>query len=258
MKKYLTELYKRRDLILYLVTSGLKAQHRNTFLGYLWWLLDPFLGVCIYYFVVVVIFHRGGADYVIFLVIGMIVWKWLSATVSSASKSIVAQAGIITQVYLPKVIFPITVTLTGLINFGFGLVVVALFFIFLEFLPGSAILWLPYIAFMQLLFMMALASLLAYVCVFLRDTDTLMNHLLRLWFYGSPVIWREDLFSDRARWFLKVNPMAHFLISYRRVLMNNVRPECLPLLFIGTVSLMAVIFMVYFYSRYEHRIIKAL
>jgi len=60
MKKYLTDLYKRKDLILYLVTSGLKAQHRNSFLGYFWWLLDPLLGVFIYYFVVVVVFRRGG------------------------------------------------------------------------------------------------------------------------------------------------------------------------------------------------------
>jgi len=72
MKKYLTDLYKRKDLITYLVVSGLKAQHRNSLLGYFWWLLDPLLGVLIYYFIVVIIFRKaGGPDYGVFLVIGM-------------------------------------------------------------------------------------------------------------------------------------------------------------------------------------------
>ncbi|HXK61769.1 MAG TPA: ABC transporter permease, partial [Acidobacteriota bacterium] len=63
MNKYLHELARRKDLLLYLVVSGLKAQHRNTILGYFWWLLDPLLGVLIYYFVVVIVFKRGGDDY---------------------------------------------------------------------------------------------------------------------------------------------------------------------------------------------------
>lgn len=75
MRRYLNELYKRKDLILYLVTSGLKAQHRNTFLGYFWWLLDPLLGALIYYFIVVVVFRRGGNDYAMYLLIGIIAWR---------------------------------------------------------------------------------------------------------------------------------------------------------------------------------------
>jgi lipopolysaccharide transport system permease protein/teichoic acid transport system permease protein len=258
MKRYLHEVYKRKDLLLYLVTSGLKAQHRNTFLGYFWWLLDPLLGVLIYYFVVVVVFHRGGDDYGMFLVIGMVVWGWLSSTVSVAAKSIVAQAGIITQVYLPKVMFPVGVTLSQLINFGFGLCVIALFFIFFGLIPGSAVLWLPYIMLMQLLFMLAIASLCAYVCVFVRDIDSLVSHLLRLWFFGSPVIWREELVPEGHRWLLEINPMTHFLASYRGVLMANVNPDYVTLFSIGSISIIALLFMTYFYSQHEHKIIKAL
>ena len=79
MQQYVSELIKRRDLIFYLVKSGLKAQHKNSVLGYLWWLIDPFLNVGIYYFIVVVLFRRpGGADYGMHLVTGMMVWRWLS------------------------------------------------------------------------------------------------------------------------------------------------------------------------------------
>src|SRR5690606_5346101 len=98
MKRYLKQMSVRRDLLLYLVTSGLRAQHRNSFLGYFWWLLDPLLGVVIYYFVVAIVFRRGGGDYVLSLVIGMIVWRFLQSAVVGGTKSIVSQAGIISQV----------------------------------------------------------------------------------------------------------------------------------------------------------------
>jgi lipopolysaccharide transport system permease protein/teichoic acid transport system permease protein len=258
MKIYLNELLKRKDLLLYLVTSGLKARHRNSLLGYLWWLLDPLLGFFVYYFVVVIIFHRGGDDYGVFLVIGLTVWRWLNTTISAAAKSIVSQGSIISQVYLPKIIFPMSVTLAELIHFGFGLVVIAIFFVFFAFLPGSAIVWLPYITLMQLLFSLAIASILAYVCVFVRDIDTLVNHLVRLWFFGSPVIWSEKTIPERGRWLLEMNPMAHFLTSYRGILMENSRPDYLALLWIGLLSVCVIVSMVYFYSRREHLIIKAL
>ena len=88
MNQYLRDLIRRKDLLAYLTTSGLKAQHRNSILGYFWWLLDPLIGVLIYYFIVVIVFDRSdGPDYGLYLVIGMIVWRWLSSTFQAASKS---------------------------------------------------------------------------------------------------------------------------------------------------------------------------
>ena len=259
MKTYLNNLYRRKDLIVYLVTSGLKAQNKNTFLGYFWWLLDPFLGVLIYYFVVVIVFNRaGGADYGLYLVIGMIVWRWLHSTVTSASRSIIAQSGIITQVYLPKGVFPTGATLTQLINFGFGLLVVSIFFVFFKVAPGIELFWLPFIITMQLFFMMAIAFPIAYLCVFVRDIENIINHLLRLWFFGSPVIWYENMIPERGRWLLDINPMTHFLASYRNVFMYNSNPDYVALLYIGTTSIIFVVLMVYYYSHYEHKIMKAL
>lgn len=259
MKKYLYNLYKRKDLILYLVTSGLKAQHKNTFLGYFWWLLDPFLNVFIYYFVVVIVFRRaGGANYGVYLVIGMVVWRWLGSTAISASKSIISRSSIITQVYLPMTIFPLGASLTQLINFAFGLLVIAIFMLYFKVLPGTALLWLPFITAMQLFFMMAIAFPLAYICTFVRDIDNIVNHLMRLWFFGSPVIWYEDMIPARGQWLLDINPMTHFLSSYRNVFMHNSSPDTLTLLFIGTVSMIFVVLMTWYYSYYEHKIVKVL
>src|SRR5690625_5591259 len=124
MKAYLRELFKRKDLLLYLVKSGLKAEHRNSYLGYFWWLLDPLLNVLVYYFLVVIILDRGGENYALFLVIGLVVWRWISSSINSSAKSVLRYSSIIRQVYLPKSIFPLSFTITQLFNFMFGLGVI--------------------------------------------------------------------------------------------------------------------------------------
>ncbi len=259
MGRYVEELYKRRDLFVYLVASGLKAQHRNSFLGYFWWLLDPLLDVAVYYVLVVLVFHRaGGDDYGMYLILGMIVWRWASSTIASAARSIIAQAGVISQVYLPKLIFPLSATLTQLFHFGFGLLVVALGSMFFHIAPTTALFWLPYVILMQLLFLVALAVTIAYVCVFIRDIDNLVGPLLRVWFFTSPVIWRAEMVTEGHRWILDLNPMTHFLASYRTMFLAQSGPNGLPLLEIGLGSLLWIAGVTYYYSRFEHEIVKAL
>ncbi len=259
MKRYLRELGRRRDLITYLVTSGLKAQHRASVLGYFWWLLDPLLGVLIYYFIVVGVFGRdGGSWYGMYLVIGMIVWRWLSSTVQTASRSIVGQAGVITQVYLPKAIFPIGAVMTQLFNFGFGLFVIAGFAVVFAVIPGSDPAWLPFIVGLLMLLLLAVALPLAFFCVFVRDIETLTGHLLRIWFFASPVIWTEDRVRETMPWILDANPMAYVLRAYRDVLLENRTPELGMLAAIGAASAFVVAVMLRHYSRAEHRIIKAI
>jgi len=256
--RYVRELLKRRDLLLYLVTSGLKAQHRNTVLGYFWWLLDPLLGILIYYFVVVIVFRRGGEGFGAFLVVGMIVWRWHNAVISSSSRSIVSQAGIITQVYLPKAMFPVGAALTHLINFGFGLIIIAIFILAAGIRPGVELIWLPYIMAMQLLMSVAIGLVLAYVCSFVRDIDTLVTHLTRLWFFFSPVIWQPDTIPARLRWLNALNPMAHFLGAYRSIFLYGELPSLPEVTLVGAGSVAVAALMLSFYNRHEHRIIKVL
>jgi len=259
MREYLRELLRRRDLMLHLVFSGLKAQHKNSFLGYFWWLLDPMLNVLIYYFVVVIVFQRArGQDYGVYLVIGMMVWRWLVSTVNTASKSIVQQAGIISQVNLPKAQFPIGSVITQFINFGFGLIIIALFLLFFRVVPGPELCWLPFIVCVQLLFMFALALPTAFISVFIRDVDTLISHLTRLWFFGSPVIWYADMIPERGQWLLAINPMAHLLKAYRNVFLYHGEPNVAVLLLLAGASCAVIVTGVFLYCRFEHKIIKAL
>ncbi|MBD2845928.1 ABC transporter permease [Paenibacillus sp. IB182496] len=258
MRNYLSEILKRKDLLIYLVKSGLKAEHRNSYLGYFWWLLDPLLGALIYYFLVVVILGRGGENYGVFLVIGLVAWRWTSSAVNSSSKAITSYTSIINQVYLPKAIFPMTRTFAQLINFVFGLAVIAIFLAFFGIMPSWHIVYLPFIMLVQLLFLISISLFLAYICVFVRDIDNILSHFIRLWFYASPVIWEGGRLPEQYQWIVNINPFAHIVTSYRNIFMYHQMPNLINLTVTGIASLLLIICLLLFYSKNEHKIIKAL
>ncbi|MDE5415814.1 ABC transporter permease [Alkalihalobacterium chitinilyticum] len=258
MQNYIAEISKRKDLLFYLVKSGLKAEHRNSYLGYFWWLLDPLLNVVVYYFLVSVILGRGGENYAVFLVIGLIAWRWISTTVNTSAKSIMKYSSIINQVYLPKSIFPFAFTFTQLANFAFGLIVVAIFLAVYGIIPGWQVVYLPIIILVQLVFLIALSLLFAYITVFVRDIDYVLTHLTRILFYSSPIIWEGSRLPDEYRWIVDVNPIAIIINSYRDILMYQTTPDLFGLLIIGGISVVACVAILFYYSKNEHKIIKAL
>jgi lipopolysaccharide transport system permease protein/teichoic acid transport system permease protein len=258
MREYINEMLKRKDLLIYLVKSGLKAEHRNSYLGYFWWLLDPLLNVVVYYFLVVVILGRGGENYAVFLVIGLIGWRWMNTTVNTSAKAIIKHSSIINQVYLPKSIFPLSTSFTQVVNFVFGLMVIAIFLVAFGIMPGWQVVYLPLIILVQLVFLLAISLFVAYICVFVRDIDNILSHVLRVFFYASPIIWEGGRLPAEYSWIVAINPVAIILDSYRAVLMYQANPQFMELLIIGLSSLCVILAVLYYYSRNEHKIIKAL
>ncbi|ALX49938.1 ABC transporter permease [Lentibacillus amyloliquefaciens] len=260
MKTYLQEMLKRKDLLFYLVKSGLKAEHRNSYLGYFWWLLDPLLNVLVYYFLVVIILGRGDdvENYPLFLVIGLVVWRWISSAVNSSAKSILRYSSIINQVYLPKSIFPLSFTISQMFNFLFGLIVIAMFLAIYGVMPDWHIIYLPLLIVITVIFLMAVGFILAYVTVFVRDIDNILTYVTRIFFYASPIIWVGGRLPPEYSIFVDLNPIAIIVTAYRDILMNHTTPDFIGLGIITVVSIVAIIITLYHYSKNEHKIIKAL
>ncbi len=258
MRKYIQELQKRKDLLIYLVVSGVKAEYRNTFLGYLWWILDPLLMGAVYYFLRVIVLGMEGDHIGAFLIIGLVAWKWIASTVSKSAKSITSKSGIITQVYLPKALFPFGETMSQGVNFTFGLVVIAFFLAFYRLAPGLEVLWLPVIMAIQFMFLSAIGLILGYYATFVRDIENVLTHVMRFWFYGSPVIWEHGRLGPEYQYIIDINPASAFLMGYRNILMYQMPPDLDKLLVIGLASLIIIVYMIYFYHKNEHKLIKAL
>jgi lipopolysaccharide transport system permease protein/teichoic acid transport system permease protein len=201
---------------------------------------------------------RGSPDYSQFLVIGMVVFRYFSTSVSLSSGAIVSNAGIITQVYLPKAIFSFGTVLSQTINFLFGLIVVEILLFFFHVSQGIELICLPFIIVVQLLFQLAISLFLSYICVFIRDFKNIVSHIIMILHFVAPVIWEINFLPKKYVWVIKYDPLAWILQAYRDVMMYKAFPDFKLLLLLMVLSVGFILGMFAFYNKNEHKIIKAL
>ena len=221
------DMLSRRRLIAYLIQADLKKKGADTFLGNVWWVLDPLLQMAVYVVVIGVIFARGGPDYPLFIFAAILPWKWFSSSVSDAISSVTGQERLIKQLQFPKIVLPVAATFAGIANFSFGMIPLAglLLFVYPDRLSANVVL-IPFIASVQLVFTLGVSLLLAAVNVFVRDVSNVARHVLRLWFYLSPGLYSFTLVANSSLGkdhptivsLLRLNPFVILFESYRAVI----------------------------------------
>jgi len=263
----ITETLSRRRLIAYLVRADLKKHGADTLLGNIWWVIDPLLQMLIYWLLVGVILQRGGAgeDFPLFIFAAILPWKWFDSTIRGGISAVVGQERLIKQIYFPKMVLPIAGSMSGVVNFAFGLIPLAALMLLIY--PSRISVWLvliPVIAAVQLLFTMGFAIFVSAVNVFYRDVGNLARHVLRFWFYLSPALYGVDQVKSIAGdyqivglWF-QLNPWTYLFSAYRDVIYEGRPPEWLGLLAITAGSIVLLAFAIWFFKRVEPSFAKVL
>ena len=116
-----------RDLILYKTLADLRAEAARTYIGFLWWVLDPLIFMAIFYVVFGLLLRRSTPDFVPFLLIGLVSWRWFQNTITHSATSILGGRSLMQQVYVPKIIFPLVIILTDLVKFGLVLMLLLIY-----------------------------------------------------------------------------------------------------------------------------------
>lgn len=228
------------DLVLYKTYADLRAEAAKTYVNYLWWVLDPILSMLVFYVVFGLLFQRGGEGYVAFLLTGLVAWTWYNQTLSHAGTTILNGKGLINQVYVPKLVFPLVTFLTDLTKFAVVLGVLLLFLLMSGYSPSASWLALPPVLLTQLLLCMALALALAAVVPYLPDLKLLVNHLLHLQFFLSGIFYSANDIPEPYRFWFFLNPMASLIHDYRAVLLEGGWPHWERLTVIALLSLLVL------------------
>ncbi len=225
IKRFFYDIKKYRYYISYSVKSSLKAELSNSILGYIWWLLDPFLHVTIYTFVVVIVFRRADFAFPVYLFCALLPWKVAVAGMTNSTGVIRAHAGLIKQIYMPKFILSLVVLLTNSIKLMFGLLIL----IGMVLIYGIPLSW-HLIEFVPLfivffLFFWSLSLFLTHLGVIFQDTKNLISYLIMFWFYGSPTLWYLEMLSEKWLKIMWWNPNTAFFTSMRNIFMYQKSPE---------------------------------
>jgi ABC-type polysaccharide/polyol phosphate export permease len=222
----LEDIFSRRRLVGYLVRADIKKKGADTFLGNLWWVLDPLLQMLVYVVFVSVIFDRDTPDYPLFVLAAILPWKWFTSSVNDATTSVTSQGSLIRQIQFPKIVLPMAATSAAVVGFAFSLIPLVAIMLFYPHRFSAYLLLIPVVAVVQFLFTLGVGFIVAGVNVFFRDLGNVLRHFLRLWFYLSPGLYSLQMLES-ADFFeqnpvllriLQLNPFATLFEGFRSVI----------------------------------------
>lgn len=212
------------DLLSYRILSEVRAENRQLYIGFSWWLLEPLAYLTVLYFVFGVIMERGGPGFIGFLLVGFVFWRWMDGTIKKASQSFLGARGIITQVDLPHWLFPLSEVLSSSLRFCVVLALLVGFCIVYTGQMGWAYLALAPLLALNLLFVFALGLLFASIVPHFPDARKIIDNLFQLLFFASGIFFDlRELDASVGQWLL-YNPFAAFLLCYREIMLEGQMP----------------------------------
>lgn len=224
----LLNLRDRRELLRNLVISDIRIKYKGSALGLLWSMLNPAFTLGIYYLVFSVVLKNGYPNYVIFLFSGLIVWNMFQNAVFSATGVIVDRAGLVKKVSFPREILPLASVGSAVVYFLIQLVVLIIFLFIFHHAPEWNMLAILPITFASLyLFAAAVSVMMSAFTVYMRDMKHLMEVLLQLWFWMSPVVYSYEnslsvqLAAHHIKMLYFLNPMALIVLTFQRTFYVN-------------------------------------
>jgi lipopolysaccharide transport system permease protein len=218
------ELRTYRELFFFLVWRDIKVRYAQTVLGMGWAILQPLMTMVVF----TVIFGNfanipsDGAPYAVFSFTAIVPWSYFSGSLSAASGSLVANQNLVTKVYFPRLIIPMSRVIAGLTNFviSFAILIVMLLAFGLSPSPVALVV-VPMLILVMMMTAAGVGSLLAGLQVQYRDVGTVTGFLTQVWMYASPIVYPMSLVPEEYRLIYMLNPMVGVVEGFRSVLLGT-------------------------------------
>jgi len=229
----LKEIAGRRELLLMLVQRNLKIRYKSSALGFLWSLLVPVFMILIYSIFLSVL--KIPID-IRELVTGIMVWQFLALCLGDSLHAVVGNANLVTKAAFPRIILPLGMVISNLVNFLLSFLVLVLFLIVWGLLYGGSVgpvYWLPAVLLTQVALCVGVSLILAAANVFFRDTEHILSMLMLAWFFLTPVIYPIGFVLDSPRFPYWVhtlffcNPMTGIVTGFRVSLLGGGAPAAI-------------------------------
>ena len=218
MKKY-------RFLIRQLVSRDFKTKYKRSVLGVFWSFLNPLLTMSVQYVVFSNLFRFDVPHYQAYLIIGIVFFNFFSEATNMALTSVIGNATLITKVYVPKYIYPLTRVLSSLVNLLISLIPLLLVTVISGIVPTKAYLLVPFALLCLTLFSLGIGLLLTALMVFFRDVQFLWGVLSMIWMYLTPIFYPSSILPEKVAWVLDVNPLYYYITFARTCFMEGISPE---------------------------------
>lgn len=221
----LARVWQERKVLRLLVKRDLRVRYSQSFLGYLWTIIDPLANALVYFMLFVVIFQRkdaGHDPYFLFLLAGLLPWQWFNASVSESTRALLAERQLVRSTQLPREIWVVRLVASKGLEFIFSLPVLVLFTAIYVVTGDASVNWqlvyFPLAVVLQFVLLTGIGLVLAPLTVMVNDIQPTVRIFLRIYFYLTPIIFNLELLDrvpDGLRWLFQLNPLTGILELYR-------------------------------------------
>jgi len=225
MLKRIKELYFYRQFLKTSVKKEFRGKYKKSFFGVLWSFINPLLQLLIYALVFPFILRIQEDNYVMFLFSALIPWNFFATTISQSTSIIVGNGGILKKVYFPREILPISIVISGAINFLVSCIIIFVALLISGIGITVNVLWLTVILLVQCIITLAICFILSALTVYIRDLEYFINVLLQLWMYVTPVLYKIEMIPAKLAKLFSLNPMVEIINAYRAIFYYKTMPN---------------------------------
>jgi lipopolysaccharide transport system permease protein len=216
----LKDLWTYRELLYFLTWRDVKVRYKQTAIGVAWAILQPVLTTAIFtvIFTQFARFDALAVPYPLFALSGLLVWLFVNSSITTAANSLVGNVNLVTKVYFPRLIVPISAVLAGLIDLALGFLLLAAMMIYYGVAVSWQILLAPLFVLQAVVLTLSFGTLFAALNVRFRDVKFALPFALQIWMFLSPIFYPLDIFSEKWRLAFSFNPLAGILEGLRSAL----------------------------------------
>lgn len=249
----LSELWEYRELLYFLVWRDIKVRYKQTVLGAAWAIIQPFFTMVVFsiFFGRLAKMPSDGIPYPIFIYCALLPWQLFAYSLTQSSNSLVANQGLITKVYFPRLIVPASSVLAGLVDFAIAFVILIGMMLFFHITPTAAIWTLPLFVLFAVMTALAIGLWLSALNVQYRDVAYTIPFLTQFWLFATPIAYPSSLIPEQWRALYGLNPMAGVVEGFRWALLGTSNPSWLLLLVSAIVVVALLISGVFYFRRME-------
>ena len=249
----LREVWAYRELLYFFVWRDVKIRYKQTAIGVLWVVLQPVLNMLVFtlFFGRLAKLPNDGLPYPVFYFAALVPWTYFSYALQMTTNVVVDNQRLITKVYFPRLILPISSALSGLVDFAIGFVVLAIFTVAYGIRPSLAALWLPALLALAVFTALGVGLWLSALNALYRDVRYVIPFLVQFWMFASPVAYPSSLVPPRWRWLYGLNPMAGVIDGFRWAITGRGQAPSLLLLASSAAVALVVLGGLFFFNRME-------
>ena len=250
----LRDLWLYRELIFFMTWRDLKVRYKQTVLGVSWAVLKPFLTMLVFsiFFGNLAKIPSDGVPYPIFAYTALLPWELFATALAIASRSLVQNANMITKIYFPRIILPLSSILAGVVDFFIAFIILIGLMIYYKIIPTSAVWTLPLFLLLTLIIALGVGLWLAALNVLYRDINYITPFLTQFWLFITPIAYPASILPDQWKLVYALNPMTGVVEGFRWALLGTEQgAPGLTLLISSVIAVFLLISGLLFFRRTE-------